>query len=192
MIVLIFTSIAAGWSLPLLPLQILWMNLVTDVFPALALAVEPASPEIMSQPPQSSRSNLLSRPFLFLITWQGILLAALALGAYVWALHNYGPGAHSRTVALFVLIGVGLGHTFNCAPRPSRRSMACSEIRFRRLRHSLLSLCSILHVTFHPWLRHLELSNLWQLTGLLLVDALCDYCLRGVTKLFSRWRSVQD
>ena len=49
-VLMIFTAIAAGWSLPLLPLQILWMNLVTDVFPALALALEPASPEIMNQP----------------------------------------------------------------------------------------------------------------------------------------------
>ena len=41
-VLVIFTAISAGWPLPLLPLQILWMNLVTDVFPALALAVEPA------------------------------------------------------------------------------------------------------------------------------------------------------
>src|SRR5499426_3988205 len=59
-VLMIFTAIAAGWSLPLLPLQILWMNLVTDVFPALALAVEPASREIMKRPPRSSRSTLLS------------------------------------------------------------------------------------------------------------------------------------
>src|SRR4029079_7429329 len=116
-VLMIFTAIAAGWSLPLLPLQILWMNLVTDVFPALALAVEPASPEIMNQPPRSSRSTILSKPFLFLIAWQAALLGTLALGAYAWALQRYGPGAHSRTVALFALVGVQLGHTFNCRSR---------------------------------------------------------------------------
>src|SRR6185369_749694 len=97
-VLMIFTAIAAGWPLPLLPLQILWMNLVTDVFPALGLAVEPASPEIMNQPPRSSRSTLLSKPFLVLIAWQAVMLAALALAAYIWALQRYGPGAHSRTV----------------------------------------------------------------------------------------------
>ena len=116
-VLMIFTAIAAGWSLPLLPLQILWMNLVTDVFPALALALEPASPEIMKQPPRSSRTTLLTRPFLVLIGWQSVLLAGLGLGAYFWALQNYGPGPHARTVALFSLVAVQLGHTFNCRSR---------------------------------------------------------------------------
>jgi Ca2+-transporting ATPase len=116
-VIVIFTAIAAGWPLPLLPLQILWMNLVTDVFPALALAVEPASPETMNQPPRSSHSTLLSRPFLILIGWQSVMLAAFALGAYLWALQTYGPGAHARTIALFALVFVQLGHTFNCRSR---------------------------------------------------------------------------
>ena len=116
-VLMIFTAIAAGWSLPLLPLQILWMNLVTDVFPALALALEPASPETMSHPPRSSRTALLSRSFLILIGWQSALLGGLGLGAYFWALQMYGPGAEARTVALFSLVAVQLGHTFNCRSR---------------------------------------------------------------------------
>jgi P-type Ca2+ transporter type 2C len=116
-VLMIFIAIAAGWSLPLLPLQILWMNLVTDVFPALGLAVEPASKGIMNQPPRPSHTSLLSKPFLILIVWQAAMLAAIALGAYVWALQLYGPGAHARTVALFALIAVQLGHTFNCRSR---------------------------------------------------------------------------
>jgi Ca2+-transporting ATPase len=116
-VLMIFTAIAAGWPLPLLPLQILWMNLVTDVFPALALAVEPPSNDIMAQPPRTSRSALLAKPFLILIGWQAGMLAMLALGAYAWALRTYGPGSHARTVALFSLIAVQLGHTFNCRSR---------------------------------------------------------------------------
>lgn len=116
-VLMIFTAIAAGLSLPLLPLQILWLNLVTDVFPALALAVEPSAKDIMNQPPRSSRTTLLSKPFLILIGWQAVLLASLALAAYVWALSTYGPGAHSRTIALFALVSVQLGHMFNCRSR---------------------------------------------------------------------------
>jgi len=116
-VLVIFTAIAAGWPLPLLPLQILWMNLVTDVFPALALAVEPASKDIMSQPPRSSHTTLLSKPFLVLIGWQAAMLAAISLGVYMWALDIYGPGPHARTVALFALVSVQLGHTFNCRSR---------------------------------------------------------------------------
>src|SRR5262249_33251814 len=98
-------------------LQILWMNLVTDVFPALALAVEPASPEIMNQPPRSSHATFLSKPFLILIGWQSAMLAAIGLGAYICALRLYGPGPHSRTIALFALVSLQLGHTFNCRSR---------------------------------------------------------------------------
>ncbi|HKZ80039.1 MAG TPA: cation-transporting P-type ATPase [Pyrinomonadaceae bacterium] len=116
-VLLIFTAIAVGWPLPLLPLQILWMNLVTDVFPALALAVEPASPEIMKQPPRSPQQRLFSSKFITLIGWQATMLAALSLAAYGWALKSYGEGAHSRTVALFAIIGTQLGHVFNCRSR---------------------------------------------------------------------------
>lgn len=116
-VVMIFTAIAAGFPLPLLPLQILWMNLVTDVFPGLALAVEPASRDLMKQPPRDPNTRLLSRRFMVLIGWQAGMLAALALGAYAWALETYGPGEHSRTVALFAIIGAQLGHVFNCRSR---------------------------------------------------------------------------
>ena len=116
-VLMIFSAIAAGWALPLLPLQILWMNLVTDVFPALALAVEPASKDIMNQPPRSSHTTLLSKSFLILIGWQSAMLGGLALAAYVWALDKYGPGPHSHTIALFALVSVQLGHMFNCRSR---------------------------------------------------------------------------
>jgi Ca2+-transporting ATPase len=113
----IFAAIIAGLPLPLLPLQILWINLVTDIFPALALAVEPAAPDVMQRAPRRPRAALLSRAFLLLIGWQGAMLAVLTLGAYIWALRLYGAGAHARTVALFALVAVQLGHFFNCRSR---------------------------------------------------------------------------
>jgi Ca2+-transporting ATPase len=116
-VLMIFTAIAVGWPLPLLPLQILWMNLVTDIFPALALAVEPASPEIMKERPRDPARSLLSEKLLILIGWQAAMIAALGLGAYMWALQIYGPGAHSRTIALLAIIGAELGHMFNCRSR---------------------------------------------------------------------------
>lgn len=129
-VLMLFTAIAAGWPLPLLPLQILWMNLVTDVFPAMALAVEPASPDIMNRRPRSSQKSLLSKPFLALIGWQAALLASLGLVAYVWALQIYGPGSHARTVALFSLIAVQLGHTFNCRSRTRSAFVGLFRNRF--------------------------------------------------------------
>ncbi len=116
-VLMIFAAIMAGLPLPLLPLQILWINLVTDVFPALALAVEPPSPETMNRKPHSPSETMLSNRFMFLIFWQGSILAIIALAAYLWALNEYGAGPHSRTVALLSLIGVQLGHLFNCRSR---------------------------------------------------------------------------
>ena len=149
-VLMIFTAIAAGWPLPLLPLQILWMNLVTDVFPAMALAVEPASPEIMNQPPRSSHSSLLSKPFLVLIGWQATLLAALALGAYIWALRTYGPGAHARTIALFALISVQLGHTFNCRSRTRSALSGLFRNRFLWLAVFIVVFLQLLAAYFSP------------------------------------------
>ena len=116
-VIVIFTAIVVGWPLPLLPLQILWVNLVTDVFPALALALEPAAPGLMSLAPRSPHAPLLSRSFIFLIGGQAAMLAAITLVAYWWALARYGPGSHARTIALVSLVGVQLGHMFNCRSR---------------------------------------------------------------------------
>ncbi|MEQ1604170.1 MAG: cation-transporting P-type ATPase [Pyrinomonadaceae bacterium] len=116
-VLVIFAALVAGLPLPLLPLQILWLNLITDIFPALALAVEPASRETMRQHPRAPGEALFSPRFLFLIFWQGLMLAAITLAAYGWALNTYGEGAHARTVALLALVGVQFGHSFNCRSR---------------------------------------------------------------------------
>jgi len=60
---------------------------------------------------------LLSRDLIVLIAWQGAMLAAITLSVYAWALAEYGAGAHARTVALMALVGVQLGHMFNCRSR---------------------------------------------------------------------------
>lgn len=116
-VIAIFAAMVLGWPLMLLPLQILWLNLVTDVFPALALALEPSEPDVMRRRPRSPQATLLSREFLTLILWQGVMLALIMLAAYGWALKTYGEGAHARTVALLALVGVQLGHLFNCRSR---------------------------------------------------------------------------
>lgn len=116
-VMMIFVAILVGWPLPLLPLPILWINLVTDVFPAFALALEVKSPDVMSHPPRSPTDALLSKELMRLILWQALMLATIMLAAYGWALKNYGAGAHARTIALFAIIGAQLGHTFNCRSR---------------------------------------------------------------------------
>jgi Ca2+-transporting ATPase len=75
-----------GMPLPLLPLQILWMNLVTDGFPALALGVEPAERDVMQRQPHSTSESVFSRGSGADIIWTGLLmgLVSLALGYMAW------------------------------------------------------------------------------------------------------------
>ena len=149
-VVMIFTAIVLGWPLPLLPLQILWMNLVTDVFPALALAFEPPSPEVMKQRPRDPRTSLLSKKLLIMIGWQALMIAFLALTAYTWALRTYGPGAHARTVALFAIIGAQLGHMFNCRSRTRSALVGIFRNPFIWAATLIVALLQLLAIYFSP------------------------------------------
>ncbi len=114
-VIMVFSAILVGMPLPLLPLQILWLNVATDIFPAFALALEPSQAHRMLG--RRAHGEIFSRSFLLLVGWQGAMLAAIALSAYVWALEQYGAGSHARTIALCALVAVQLGHTFNCRSR---------------------------------------------------------------------------
>ncbi|MFW6183243.1 MAG: cation-translocating P-type ATPase, partial [Chloroflexota bacterium] len=78
-ILTVFVAIMLGWPLPLAALQILWLNIITDVLPAMALALEPSAPNVMAQKPRDPEERLLNAPFAWLITWQGVLLAGVTL-----------------------------------------------------------------------------------------------------------------
>jgi Ca2+-transporting ATPase len=190
-VLMIFTAIAAGWALPLLPLQILWMNLVTDVFPALALAVEPASPEIMKQRPRDPERSLLSTKLVILIAWQAAMLAALALAAYGWALQVYGPGAHSRTIALLALIGGQMGHTFNCRSRTRSAFSGLLRSPFILIAAVIVISLQLLAVYVSPLARVLGTVRPSETDWLVVI--LCSVApvvIFETTKAFSRWRTA--
>ena len=77
-----------GLAVPLLPLQILWMNLVTDGLPALALAVEPAEPNVMKRPPFDPRESIFARGMGSYMIRVGIILAVITITLMVWS-HGY-------------------------------------------------------------------------------------------------------
>ena len=69
-------------QLPLIPVQLLWLNLVTDSLPALALGVEPVEEDVMEQPPRPANASLFSGGFSFQLAWQGVLVGLVTLAAY--------------------------------------------------------------------------------------------------------------
>jgi P-type Ca2+ transporter type 2C len=113
-IVLIFAAIAAGLPAPLLPLQILWINLVTDILPAVALIRDPAEPDIMRRPPRDPRAALVSRRAGVEMLVDGVLLSAGALTGYVWGIWQYGVGAHAGTLSFLTLVLLHPFQALNC------------------------------------------------------------------------------
>ncbi|ELS32526.1 MULTISPECIES: cation-translocating P-type ATPase [Pseudanabaena] len=84
-VITIATAPLIGLTVPLSPLQILWMNLVTDGLPALALAVEPAEPNVMKKPPVDPRENIFARGMGAYMVRIGIILAIITIVLMVWA-----------------------------------------------------------------------------------------------------------
>jgi len=81
-------SMIPGLNVPMSPIQILWMNLVTDGLPALALAVEPAEPNVMRKPPVDPRENIFARGMGMYMVRIGLVLAIITISLMVWA-HSY-------------------------------------------------------------------------------------------------------
>lgn len=113
-LVMLFATLF-GLPLPLLPIHILWMNLVTDGFPALALAVDPKAPDLMRQPPRQTEARLLDGGRLWAIAGEGLLLAVIALSAFSLSLFVWRQLIdQARTVTFTVMVAAQLVHAFNC------------------------------------------------------------------------------
>ncbi|MDX2216117.1 MAG: cation-translocating P-type ATPase [Oculatellaceae cyanobacterium bins.114] len=82
------SPLLVGGGVPLTPLQILWMNLVTDGLPALALAVEPAEPNVMERPPNDPKESIFARGLGLYMIRIGIVLGIIAISLMVWS-YNY-------------------------------------------------------------------------------------------------------
>ncbi|WP_447974636.1 cation-translocating P-type ATPase [Nitrospira sp. Kam-Ns4a] len=121
-VLLMLLATLSGLPLPLLPVQILWINLVTDGFPALALAADPKDPDIMHRPPRDPKARFLSRRRLLLLLGQGTLIAASTMLVFAYCLFAMDQSLErARTVTFTVMVLAQLFHAFNC--RSDRRSV---------------------------------------------------------------------
>lgn len=108
-----------GLPIPLMAIHILWINLVTDGLPGLALASEPAESTIMKRPPRDPGRNIFRGSLAIHILWVGLLMGIVTLAIQAWAIQNNNP--NGQTMAFSVLCFSQLGHVM--AIRSSRQSI---------------------------------------------------------------------
>ena len=177
-----------GLPIPLLPIQILWINLVTDGLPGLALASEPAEPDVMSRPPRKPGESLFSGGLGTHVVWVGLLMGGVCLAAQGWGIRT--GRAHWQTIVFTVLCLGQLGQAM--AIRSERRSLLeLGLLTNRPLLYSVaLTVALQLLVIYVPWLNRLFHTSPLSLPELLLTLALSSVVFFAVEaeKLLRRGR----
>ncbi len=138
-----FIGTLLGLPLPLLPIQILWVNLVTDGLPAIALSLDPAEKDIMMRPPRGAKENIFSNGLLNLILFRGLLVGLCTLSVFISVLHFSGDVTVARTGAFVTLVLTQLIHVFEC--KSERKNIFEIPI-FNNIPLVLAVLCSLIMI----------------------------------------------
>lgn len=144
----LLAAIALGITLPITPLQILWVNMITAVTLALALAFEQAEDDLMRRPPRDPAASLLSGQLLWRVLFVAVLMTAVCLGVFVasqafgWSLER------SRTLAVNVLVACEIGYLFNSVriDAPARFGWRANPMVW-----SMIGLLTALQLAFTHW-----------------------------------------
>jgi Ca2+-transporting ATPase len=113
-IMVMFTALTAGLGQPLSAMQLLWLNLLSDVTPGLALALDPPEPDVLRQPPRDPAEPIITSADFKRIAFEAAVLSTGALGAYGYGLARYGMGAQANTLAFTSLTAGQLLHPLSC------------------------------------------------------------------------------
>ncbi len=109
----------AGLPLPLLPIQILWVNLATDSLPAMALGIDPPDPDVMRRPPRAPNESVFSRGLGLRIAYVGTVIGLVTVAVFAYELLLGSGLERARTLAFAALVICQLVHAFDC--RSERR-----------------------------------------------------------------------
>ena len=150
----ILAAIFAGVTLPILPVQILWINMTTAVLLGLMLAFESKEPGIMNRPPRDPKTPILNGVLVWRIVIVGLLLLGGSFGLFEWELMAGASVAEARTVAVNVFVLVELLYLFNC------RSLTQSIFRLGFFSNSLLFVGVTVMVVLQLLFTYLPAMNL--------------------------------
>jgi Ca2+-transporting ATPase len=131
-----------GLPIPLLPIHLLWINLVTDGLPGIALAAEPAEGDVMRRPPRPPGENIFAHGLWQHVVWVGLLMAGVTLATQSWAYHH--GSAHWQTMTFTVLALSQMGHVL--AIRSERASLFRMGVRSNPLLLSAVALTVVLQL----------------------------------------------
>jgi Ca2+-transporting ATPase len=120
-IIVVATTIATGLGQPLNPMQLLWINLLSDIFPGLALAVEPPEPDVLQRPPRDPAVSIVAWSDFKRLGSEAAVLSAGALASYGYGRLRYGPGVQANTLAFMSLSSAQILHALSC--RSERHSL---------------------------------------------------------------------
>ncbi|MBV2089447.1 MAG: cation-transporting P-type ATPase [Candidatus Thiodiazotropha sp. (ex Ctena orbiculata)] len=110
-------GVALGLGQPLNPMQLLWINLISDIFPGLALSMEMPDPGIMAQGPRDPTEPIIRNRDLAHMGLESAVITAGAISSYIYALNRYGPGQQSSSVVFNTLTLGQLLHAISCRSR---------------------------------------------------------------------------
>ncbi|BAZ17301.1 ATPase, E1-E2 type [Calothrix sp. NIES-4071] len=113
-IMVMLAATAAGIGEPMTAMQLLWLNLVTDIFPALGLAMEAPEPDVLLAPPRDPSEPIIKNSDFRRIVGESAIMSASALGAYGYAINRYGIGATASTIGFMSLTMAQLMYALSC------------------------------------------------------------------------------
>lgn len=180
--------LGTGGALPLIAIQILWVNLATDGLPAVALAVDPATPDIMKRPPRLRNESIFTRPVIALITIGGVWSMVVNIAIFVWALREGKSLIEAQSLVFATLIIIQFFKAFNY--RSDRLSIL--EMGFFKNKWLVLAIlweiCLFLLIVYVPVLQ--EVFNTYPLPLadwiIVLVSAFTIFPVLEISKLVIR------
>lgn len=193
-LMIIFFAMLVGWPIPLEPIQILWLNLVTDAFPALALGMEPAEPNVMQKMPRDPKESIINRKMSRGIIIQSVAMTIAVLGIFRVIHQGTGDIHIARNFAFITLVVSELFRAFTARSE----DLSVFKLGFFSNKFviggTLISFLLMLAVVYIPFLQPVFGTQALNLSewGLVLLYSLIPAVVAELSKVFNHLRKTKS